>query len=54
MRDITTLTIPNDNPFGRKGHQPHRSGAGKHQDKRTKRQRTRGAKLRSVLKDCTH
>lgn len=48
-KDKTTIVIPNDNPFGRKGHTQHRSGAGKHLDKRTRRQRTRSAALRAAL-----
>jgi len=48
-KDKTTLTIPNDNPFGRNGHTQYRSGAGKHLDKRTRRKRTRGAALRTML-----
>lgn len=40
----TILTIVDPTPWKvRKGHQPHRSGAGKHLDKRTKRLRTRQA-----------
>lgn len=33
------------------GHKPHRSGAGKHGDKRTRRQRTRSAQRRQALVD---
>ncbi len=35
----------------RKGHQPHRSGGGEHQDKRTKRLRTRSEQQRRSLKE---
>lgn len=35
----------------KRGHQPHISGAGKHKDKRTKRQRTRADVKRSFLID---
>ncbi len=31
------------------GHQPHKSGAGKHHDRRTKRLRTRSAQKRKVF-----
>ena len=31
------------------GHQSHVSGTGVHKDKRTKRERTRGAKIRKAL-----
>ena len=44
MRNITTISIPGRMPSEiSKGHRPHKSGAGKHQDKRTKRRRTRSA-----------
>lgn len=35
----------------RKGHSPHRSGAGSHEDRRKKRQKTRGDKLRKILSE---
>jgi len=35
----------------RKGHQTHRSGSGEHQDKRTKRLRTRSDQKRKALKE---
>jgi hypothetical protein len=35
----------------RKVHQPHRSGGGEHQDKRTKRLRTRSEQQRRSLKE---
>lgn len=38
-RDSMTLTIKT--PTARKGHQAHRGGAGKHGDRRLKRQKTR-------------
>ena len=34
-----------------KGHQPHKSGTGVHKDRRTKRNRTRSAQIRSAMKD---
>ena len=33
----------------RKGHQSHRSGAGQHQDRRLKRQRTRQARDKKAI-----
>lgn len=33
------------------GHQPHRGGNGAHEDKRTKRNRTRGDQKRNAIKD---
>jgi len=36
----------------RKGHQSHRSGAGQHQDRRTKRQRTRQAQSKKAIEAC--
>jgi hypothetical protein len=33
------------------GHKSHKSGAGVHADKRTKRERTRGAKLQKILQE---
>jgi hypothetical protein len=51
MRDITIITIPRLLPHQiAKGHSPHRSGAGKYLDKRTKRIRTRNAAFRNSLK----
>lgn len=35
----------------RTGHPTHRSGAGVHQDRRTRRNRTRDSQLRASLKD---
>lgn len=34
-----------------RGHTPHRSGAGKHGDKRVKRQKTRSNKERVIMKE---
>lgn len=47
--ESNTLTIVVDPTKVSRGHFAHRSGAGKHQDKRTKRGRTRGAALRKAL-----
>jgi hypothetical protein len=47
--DNNTLTIVVDPTKVSRGHFAHRSGAGKHQDKRTKRGRTRGAAFRRAL-----
>lgn len=41
--DRMTLTIKT--PTVGKGHQPHRSGSGKHGDRRLKRQKTRRARF---------
>jgi hypothetical protein len=35
----------------RKGHQSHRSGSGEHQDKRTKRARTRSGQKQRAIKE---
>jgi hypothetical protein len=43
------LVIPA--PVPSTGHKPHRGGAGKHADKRTRRQRTRSAQRRQALTD---
>ena len=52
MRNITTINIPARLPSQiAKGHSPHKSGAGKHLDKRTKRLRTRGAQLRRLFNE---
>lgn len=45
-----SIRIPVE-PFTPKGHQPHRSGAGKHLDKRTRRARTRQAANRRAMED---
>lgn len=34
-----------------KGHQPHRSGAGQHQDRRTNRLRTRAAQNKKAINE---
>jgi len=34
-----------------KGHSEHRGGAGLHEDRRTKRARTRSAKIRKILQE---
>ena len=55
-----TVTMPNKSKFNtitlippkgkvRRGHQPHRSGAGTHHDRRTNRLRSRGDQRRAVL-----
>ena len=46
-----TITITVDPAKVKRGHQHHRSGAGVHQDRRTRRQRTRGTAIASYLKD---
>jgi hypothetical protein len=51
-KDITKIEIPGQMPWEKsKGHRPHRSGAGKHLDKRTKRQRTREAAEKKAIED---
>lgn len=52
MRNITRIEIAGRLPSEiSRGHRPHRSGAGKHLDKRTKRARTRNASLRKVIEE---
>lgn len=51
MKNITTLTIKVNVLKISTGHRVLCSGAGKHLDKRTKRQRTRSAAFRAALKD---
>jgi hypothetical protein len=46
-----SFTIPFDPSKVARGHRPHRSGAGKHADKRTKRLRTRGTKDRAAIRE---
>jgi len=45
------FTIKVENKPARKGHQTHRSGAGQHQDRRTKRNRTRSAQKSKAIKE---
>ena len=46
-RASNVLVIPT--PVPATGHKPHRSGAGKHGDRRTRRQRSRSAPRRQAL-----
>ena len=47
------LKIPEKKPgwVVKRGHQPHNSGSGIHQDRRTRRIRTRGSARRQALQD---
>lgn len=48
----TTIVIKDPTPWKvAKGHQPHRSGAGIHKDRRTHRLNTRHAQLQAAIKD---
>lgn len=47
--DITTIIIPFKLP--RRGHQSHTTGSGKHYDRRTKRNRTRGSKNHTAIRE---
>lgn len=47
----TTITIWVDPTKVAKGHQSHRSGSGRHGDRRTKRQRTRSQQKRTISND---
>jgi hypothetical protein len=47
----TIKLAPLDPSKVKRGHQEHRSGAGTHQDRRTKRLRTRSAQKRFALSD---
>lgn len=51
MKDITTIRIEVKPWLAPKGHTPHRSGAGKHGDRRLKRLKTRNNQLQNALKD---
>jgi hypothetical protein len=46
LENVLTIETPKNVS---KGHQPHRSGAGRHKDRRLSRQRTRQAARRSAL-----
>lgn len=46
-----TITIKVDPLKIVRGHQPHRSGAGKHLDGRYRRNRTRSAQIRNALQE---
>lgn len=48
--DKSIISMPKINPAKIRGHRPHRSGAGIHADKRTKRLRTRQAQKQFSLK----
>lgn len=48
-KDSNVLTIPT--PTARTGHQPHRSGSGKHGDRRLKRLKTRATRNRRAISD---
>lgn len=51
-KKITSKKVKVKAPLvGRAGHQKHISGTGAHQDKRKKRQRTRGAQKDQALRD---
>lgn len=49
MKKKFTIKIEEKPP--RMGHSPHRSGAGVHQDRRTKRARTRRDALKRALRE---
>ena len=52
MKKKTTIKIDVKKPWELpKGHAPHKSGAGKHLDKRTKRNRTRGNQTKRAIED---
>jgi hypothetical protein len=46
-----SITIKIENKPERRGHQSHRSGSGEHDDKRTKRLKTRSDRTRQSIKD---
>ena len=50
-RDIVTLELDVKPWKFSRGHRPHRGGAGKHHDRRTKRNRTRAAKKRNAIRE---
>ena len=52
-RDIVTLEISGTPWTGGGGHKAHRGGAGKHADRRTKRNRTRADKNRNAIREST-
>lgn len=45
------IKIEKDPTKVKRGHQPHRSGSGQHQDKRKKRNRTRQAQQRKSIEN---
>lgn len=47
----TIITVRTDYARIARGHQAHKSGAGTHGDRRLKRQKTRGDRLREALRD---
>lgn len=49
INGVTTIKLDVDPTKVARGHQPHRSGAGIHQDRRTKRLRTRSAQRRAAI-----
>ena len=50
MKDITRIVLKPLNPAKvARGHKSHLSGAGIHQDRRTRRLRTRGASFRRAM-----
>jgi hypothetical protein len=50
-KNPNVLTIAIDPLKVKRGHPTHRSGAGVHQDRRYRRNRTRASQLRASLKD---
>lgn len=49
--DKHILKLPPLDPTARRGHRPHRSGAGLHRDRRLKRQRTRADQRRTAMRE---
>lgn len=49
----TKIVIEVDYSKVARGHQPRRSGAGKHIDKRTKRNRTRNSQTRKAISESS-
>lgn len=49
----TTISGPCQRPWENTGHQPHRSGAGIHADRRTKRCKTRHNAITRSIKEWT-
>lgn len=51
MADKSTIKLPKAEPWKKRGHREHKSGAGIHKDKRTKRNRTRSDKNRNAIRE---
>lgn len=51
VNGVTTIKLDVDPTKVARGHSPHRGGAGVHQDRRTKRNRTRSAQRRAAIND---